>query len=341
MGEGRARETHLVAGALIPLWAVGRICQLVEMMPAFSRNLVAWLSPALFKRGGRVIKIEYQEIRIPKKKGGYRTVYIPSAELKKIQRKILRWLKKIALPKDPFLFFSLNGLFWGSFIEHAKIHSNSRWIFKIDIKDAFASVKEPDIEKIFLDLLSQIIPSKYQQLIEKELDFLMKATTFKGKLPEGAPTSPFLFGLVLVRKRILTKIHNICNPNWMVSCYVDNIVISGNKKIPSEIRKKIIEIIEEAGFQINKEKTRLFDCRQGAVMITGLRVDGTGRIFLPKKKVRKWRGMIHRAVFEKNEDLIKKVEGFRAFLKPLILNGYVPPKQIEKPLALFMKAHYN
>jgi hypothetical protein len=288
---------------------------------------------------------QYTEIKIPKRRGGFRTLLIPSPQLKRIQRKILRFLKKIFPVEQEGIF----GLLSGSYIEHAKRHSDSRWIFSFDLKDAFPSVDISKLRQIIygrIQLISVIEKkSPLHHLIEPEIwelsNLLIQLTTFNQTLPQGAPSSPFLFYLTITQSGLLEKIQKLLPREWKISCYVDGFVISGPKPLNSETKEKIFKTIEEFGFKVNSEKIRQFDCRQGAPLITGIRVDGKGKISLPKKKIRKWRGIIHQAVLETDPcaktDLGLKIEGFIASLRPIY--GEKLPPQIEKPYLLFKSQH--
>lgn len=301
---------------------------------------------------------EYTEVRIPKKRGGVRTLFVPSPELKKIQRKILRWLRGIE--KIWGWRCSIFGLYHGSYVGHAKNHRESRWIFQFDIKDAFPSV---NIIQLKIIIFQKILEALKWQRILKEItgaliegdelsdpeniidlaeaetltNLIIELTTFKGGLPQGAPTSPFLFYIYILGIGLIDRIYLCCRPRRTVSCYIDGFVVSSKKSLSPEIKKKILKSIKESGFKVNPKKIHQFDCRQGAPLICGIRVDGKGRISLPKKKIRQWRGIIHRAAFEtdleRKEKLKQKIEGFIASLKPIY--GGKLPAQIENPYLVF------
>lgn len=275
----------------------------------------------------------YTEIKIPKRRGGFRTISIPPEELKKIQRGILRFLRDLWNIRH----MQINGLHRGSYIEHAKRHSESRFIFQIDLKDAFPSVSTLRLKEILYKkiLFEKVVETEYATKQLSKLIIIL--TTLNGILPQGAPTSPFLFYIYLLEEDMIEKLYRCCLQDLEgleISCYVDGIVVSSQKLITPDIQKNILKTIESLGFQINERKIWLRDCRQGAPLITGIRVDGKGRISLPKKKVRKWRGMINRARFDPdNLELRDKIEGFIASLKPIY--GENLPPQIEKPYLLF------
>lgn len=280
---------------------------------------------------------DYREIKIPKKNGGYRTILIPSPELKRIQGKILRFLKKMYILRDSSVF----GLRNGSYVDHARFHSDSRWIFAFDLKDAFPSVSIERVRPFLIKALREEMFSLNQVWpmgkAEELASLISELTTFKGTLPQGAPTSPFLFFLAIEETKLVTKLFYASRP-LKISCYVDGFVISGPHPPNAKIKEKIFKCIEGAGFEANLKKTRQFDCRQGAPLIVGLRINGTEkRVSLPKKTVRKWRGIIHRATLTtdpcEKTDLAQKIEGFIASLKPIY--GKDLPPQIKKPYLAF------
>lgn len=295
---------------------------------------------------------DYTEVKIPKKRGGYRTLFVPSPELKRIQRRILRFLRKIFRSR----YTSTYGLHSGSYIQHARYHSTARFILQFDLKNAFPSVNISQLRTIllekFLEFADGLFPKvelvKLLETAEEFTDLVIKLTTYNSALPQGAPTSPFLFYIMLTKNYseedglidgLIRELIYLCPSGWKMSCYVDSFIVSGQKPLPPDIKEKMLKIIEEAGFEVNKKKTWLRDCRNGAPLITGIRVDGKGRISLPKKAIKKWRGIIHRAAFETNsfakEYLIRKIEGFIASLKPIYGNEL--PPQIKKPYLAFKK----
>jgi hypothetical protein len=280
----------------------------------------------------------YQEIKIPKRRGGFRIISIPPEKLKKTQREILRFLKRLFRT----WCLQIHGLYRGSYVEHARIHSKSRFVFQFDIKDAFPSVN--------LFKLKQILHRKilWENIVDNEPEaeelayLLINLTTFNEILPQGAPTSPFLFYIYIMETDLIGQLYR-CRPRGQemeISCYVDGIVVSSQKLIPPDIKEKMIKTVEKSGLKVNEKKIWQKDCRNGNPMITGLSIDGKGKISLPKRRIRKWRGIIHRAALEADPcaktDLGLKIEGFIASLKPIY--GKDLPPQIEKPYSHFKQS---
>ena len=78
----------------------------------------------------------YRKVRIPKRKGEYKEIFVPSPELRNYQRIFLKRLKNSFQEAVPY-YLNINGLNYGSYVDHAKIHANSRWVFQFSIENAF------------------------------------------------------------------------------------------------------------------------------------------------------------------------------------------------------------
>jgi len=273
---------------------------------------------------------DYQELYVPKRKGGRRRILIPSDSLKRTQREILKLLTRQFRKRH-----NVYGLCpRGSYVKHAKVHSHSRFVLQIDLKDAFPSVPISKLKTILEKGLGHLNTKGSPQTVA---ELVLEKTTFQNTLPQGAPTSPFLFYLVMTEGGLFSKLQSLCNHRWKTSCYVDNIVISGPKPPSLEEMKRIFEIIEKHGFKANKRKTHLFDCRQGAVLICGVSVNNDGEIRLPKRKIREIRGRIYRAIFSLTPDTIRQIHGLvGGTLKPIY--GKELPPQISKLYSRFLKA---
>lgn len=312
-------------------------------------------------------KENYREIKIRKRKGGYRTIYIPPEPLKEIQKKILnRVLKKIW--DKPYTGFY--GVFKGtSYIEHVVKHKEARTIFQFDLKDAFSSVDISVLRKtLFKEFLrvatlflsyqenaSQLyLPFESQsveEVAQESTDLILDLTTFRDILPQGVPTSPFLFYITLRESGLISELTSSIlaivsadKYQFKLSIYVDNFVLSAKKPIPLELRKNMIEIIKKYGFRVNERKTRYQDIRHGAPLICGLRIldkGGKRKIGLSKRKIRQLRGKIHRAIYE--PELRKKIKGSISSLKPIYgepFSGELPP-QIKKPYILLKQTEWK
>jgi len=267
----------------------------------------------------------YKELKIRKNGNEYRSISIPSPKLKILQRMVLGFFYRT------WIFSERRGVYGsrkGScYVDHVLVHRKSRWIFQFDIKNAFPSVG--------INLLRRVLE---KQIEKKFVEMIIGVTTYKKGLPQGAPTSPLLFYLVVLESGLFNDIC-LASIGRNVSCYVDDFIISSQEMIDIFLQKKILKIIRKYGLEVNERKTCLHDCRHGAIIITGVSVDGTGRIRLPQKTIRKWRGLILKAVYSKNLVLEKRIEGFISSLKPIYSKKI--PLQISGPYKKLLSAKNN
>lgn len=323
--------------------------------PVEKRRVVQSLRRSFFERLEKALPLrnDYRETKIRKKSGGYRTIFIPSLALKKVQREILGYLRGRWIS-----YHGVYGLSPGttSYVDHAKFHKGSRWFFKFDIKDAFPSTPIATLREILSQAIFESPPFWDEKEIERakrvaraRASLIIKLTTFQGKLPQGTPTSPFLFYMFLTSSLFIEKHGTIkhlgglfpklwyaCPRDWKISCYVDGFVVSGQKPLPPDIQERMFRIVKEEGLEVNHKKTQLLDRRHGVPLVTGLRIKHRS-VSLPKKTIRKWRGFIYRTAYkienssELNNDLkkeLQRISGFLVSLKPIYKEW---PGQLKKP----------
>ena len=183
----------------------------------------------------------YREIEISKKNGGYRLLSVPSLELKYIQKWILdNILYNIKVSKFATGFHKKR-----SILTNANNHLQKECIINMDIKDFFPSITQKIVFNIF-----------YYYGYTKEVSFLLsKLCCYKGRLPQGSPTSPYISNIACLKldKRI-SKLAEKYKANY--SRYADDITISGNYGIKKCIGI-VADILENEGFKINEKKTRI------------------------------------------------------------------------------------
>jgi len=426
----------------------------------------------------------YRSIVISKRNGKKRQLFAPPNELLFVQHKLLRnFLYKFIRKSDasnPFIDPKLMGFIPGKShvqhsIEHIKLHSN--FILKLDLKDAFPSVKEKDIsnflesnllyefslykraycERIkFFELkkagiiigtkigqppsdkekllewrkegktmLAELLPNypkdelsawdavvssrefkwqKYypnfplfsnkefpeiRKLIREDDLYLNLASciikeltkkmvslmTYDGVLPQGAPTSGFLFNLIFSRCRVLSRIKELLsskNISFTFSVYADDLVIGFTNKPSKSLVKSITKLIKNSNiFKVNFEKTKIFDRASIAPTITGFRlirrpatkeeieedikafIPGAkkrkekggewivDRISLPKKVQKKIRGLIHYATMNEVEDEVhSKINGYIGYVCQAYGNSFKNmPNQLSVPIQQYAEKY--
>ena len=216
----------------------------------------------------------YVVFRVPKKKGGLREISAPSKSIKSLQRWVL----------DNILYKlncgdSAHGFIPNKTIStNAKVHVNQDLVFGIDLKDFFPSIEFKSVYHVF----------KSAGYTKKMAWNLANLCTYNGNLPQGTPTSPMLANLVALK--LDRKIVTYCaRRNFNYSRYADDITISGSDKLPMH-KDKFIKIIEESGFTLNSEKTRMFS-KGSRQKVTGLIVND--KVSIGRKKKQRLKAIVH------------------------------------------------
>lgn len=242
----------------------------------------------------------YKIFKRRKKSGrGYRRISAPSRELKGIQKWIsLFILNQIALESAAKGFIA--GL---SIKDNAYPHMGKDFVCNLDIKDFFPTVTAKRVTAIFKSF-------GYSKPVAGSL---ARLTTYKGKLPQGAPSSPQLANIVL--RRLDRRITKFCElRGWQYTRYCDDLSISGKKDISERELATITSIVESEGFKINSAKTRI-KRRNARQEVTGLVVNEKQNI--PRLKRKNLRAMFHQALLfpEKFQARIDELQGHLSHLR--------------------------
>lgn len=252
--------------------------------------------------------ISYRIYQIPKRSGGFRTIFEPNPELKQRQKEILELLKK---ETEKILPTFAKGFIPGLGIEdNARIHAKKKYILNIDIKDFFPNCTIERIPKNIELLLKQL------EIKEEEIFIKYNGKTF---LPQGAPTSPYLsnFWLENADYEIYSVLKRQISDDINYTRYADDITISSNSKaIFSPTAILIIEnILKKYGFEINTKKTKKMTPGTRKE-VTGLVVN-SGRPTVSKKFRLKVRAAVHNFLTkpeERTRENFFKILGWLGFV---------------------------
>lgn len=218
----------------------------------------------------------YKQFTIAKRSGGLRIINAPSLKLKRLQRKLAEYLANTQGVVKP----SVHGFAQGkSIVTNAKSHSlpRTKHILNIDIEDFFPSISFYRVRGLF-----QGEPFNFSYQLAT---VLAQLTTYKNRLPQGAPTSPIISNLIcrgLDRDLIALAKEN----RAIYTRYCDDITISFSNGMASQLPKDICqinasevilgselkEIIDKNSFKLNAQKTRLSSINH-RLEVTGLTVN--------------------------------------------------------------------
>lgn len=244
--------------------------------------------------------------RIPKKDGTLRIIYKPVLSLKVVQKWILtEILEKINVSQQAMAFVpKKNGL-----KTNAEYHRKNIFLLEMDITNFFGSILEKQVFKLFCNI-------GYNTNVSA---ILTNLCTYKGALPQGAVTSPYIANLVCYH--LDARLNGLCSRRDIVyTRYADDLSFSSNVRPELNKIEKIVKfIIEDEGFSINEKKTRYLsnDVKKS---ITGITINNE-EIHVDKAMKRKVRAMIFQSIAKKDFSNNDKIRGMIAYIDS-IENGY-------------------
>lgn len=260
----------------------------------------------------------YKVYKIPKRKFGFRVIAQPTEELKNVQRKIVSLLEhRIKIHKSATAYRKKL-----SIKDNAKIHSNSTYLLKLDLKDFFNSIT-PDI--LFNCLNEQnVVLSSYDRIALKELLFWNRTKKEKGKLvlSVGAPSSPFLSNVIMYS--FDTEISNYCEEKGInYSRYADDMTFSTLVKgglfvVPRVVESSLINHFQR-NLKINYSKT-IFSSKAHNRHITGITLANNNKLTIGRTKKKYVSALVHKAKYKLlDEHDLLHLQGLLSFV------GHVEP----------------
>lgn len=215
-----------------------------------------------------------------KPNGETRPMDAPRDKLKFIQKRINgRILQRTQISK-----IATGGVRGRKLKDNLIPHLRQQMVANFDLKRFFPNITNKQVYEIFI--LIGVSPDVAR--------VLTRLTTFKNRIPQGAPTSSMLANLVAGyggSHCLDGRIENLCAiNNFNLRRWVDDISISG----PNYIKKfepTIEKIIFESGFIPNRDKTA-FISKNNAQIITGHLVNEKANVV--KQERRRIRAILHK-----------------------------------------------
>jgi len=226
----------------------------------------------------------YESKQITKKNGNIRNLLVPPLFTKNIQKKIKNVINEYYNPSSAVHGFIILEDDTRNIVSNASCHVKKRVVINVDIENFFDTINFGRVRGLFL--------SKPFSLDKKIATRLAQLTTYDNKLPQGAPTSP-LISNIICNKMDHQLIQLAKSNGYIFTRYADDITFSTNKRIyPLDIGNILLEIkkvIENNGFTINEQKTRVQDKYESQI-VTGLKVNE--KVNLNRKFIRVIRSML-------------------------------------------------
>lgn len=189
--------------------------------------------------------------KVLKGKPQFRILNPSKGLLKDIQKKI----KRKILSQIQFPEYIVGGIKKKSNINNAKIHQGKKFHFCTDLQNFFPSVTYKHVYDMFID-------HSFSHDVSHILTLL---TTYKGCLPQGTQTSPYLANLVFlpIDKQLL----EFCMDKHIIyTRYVDDLSFSSSYDFKDH-SIKLINIINDCGYKISHRKTFY---KIGPSLVTGI-----------------------------------------------------------------------
>lgn len=224
---------------------------------------------------------------------GKRIIHVPSPELKKVQRLIMR---KYFKPHWAPL----------SVKDTASVHCGKKWLMKLDIKDFFNSITDEQIREIISRYVALYeSPIQIRRTDESDTERIFSMCTINGKLPTGAPTSPYIANLIL--KEFDLHMENYCRScDVYYSRYMDDLFFSTDNPqyILSLVELEVLRHFKELGFGVNVDKIKYISSNKRQ-QVLGLGVNNQKPV-LTKDDKRKYRSYFYNILSPLQFNKLKK-----------------------------------
>lgn len=234
----------------------------------------------------------YRHFTKPKKSGGTREIVEPDHKLKRIQSQISKLYLQRADVHPAAMGFRRKH----SIADHAWAHVGAEVIITADIVDFFPNTSRRRVR----DWWGSRVET--EQLAE----LLTILTTYRGGLPQGAPSSPFLSNTVNYDMDVkLTRHTQQHGGNY--TRYGDDMVFSWYHSPPADFEHAIRSVLREFGYEINAKKGWQTYHRADEPEITGVILRKHGKVEIPPELKRKIKQL------ERDDDQQARLAGYHGY----------------------------
>ncbi len=230
----------------------------------------------------------YRHFSIKKANGNDRHIAEPLPSLKEIQNWVLRnvlyevSISRYAKAYVPGMTLKQNVLF----------HKDQPIVLSVDVKDFFSSIRRTKVKALYKNL-------GYSTEVA---DLLSKICILNDRLPQGAPTSPYISNLIMTDFDQKTS-QFAREKQYRYTRYADDITISGNLDVDDVLQFLRLEL-EKLGLEINQNKIRIMK-RGVRQVVTGVVVNK--KLQVSRKQRKKIRQSIHYITTYGLEEHLKKI----------------------------------
>lgn len=265
------------------------------------------------------ISENYKSFTLKKNSGKLRWIDAPQGKLKEIQRNILdNILYTFQAHPSAVGFISKKSAKTG-----AEKHVNAKVLLCIDLYDFFGSIKTPQIIKLWSHLLKRLksrdmLDCDYSEELTKYIKWMTQLTSYKGRLPQGAPTSPALANLYSYNMDMELAQYSRLN-GLIYTRYADDLSFSSDDSdTDMAIHLKEVEaIISGHNLKLNNKKTRMTRPHR-RMKVTGIVVNE--KLGVPRYKWRNLRAQLHTMLVNNHnltDEEYQKIRGYIEWLRTL------------------------
>jgi len=255
-------------------------------------------NPGLFRSFLRKKDHYYRTFTLPKGSSRRRRIAAPRVFLKAIQKWISLCLNEYYVV-PPHVHGFVSGK---SNVTSALVHRSAAWAVSVDIESCFDSTKHQSVRAVFNRLG---YPPEGAKL-------LTSLCTLGGRLPQGAPSSPVLLNLCMLRvDKRLQKLSRKLNVE--VTRYADDIVFSSPTAIEDESKLQLLNI-DVKPWRLNPLKSSFTESPK-RLKVNGLLVGG-GRVRLTKgyrNRIRLMKYSLSKITIESDPERFKEYSGHIAY----------------------------
>lgn len=256
----------------------------------------------------------YLSFPVLKSNGKKRWISAPEEVLKDVQKSILhRALYKLKPHPCCVGFTPHHGIKLG-----ADKHLGAESLLNVDIRDFFDSVPKHYVKDVLKKILclkegAKFTPPRKEDDLER---LLFSLVTLHGRLPQGAPTSPYISNLAFYNLDV--KLNKMAQEHELTyTRYADDLSFSSRDKSLDMLPfiRKIDSILSAHSYRLNGKKSRI-QRKHRRMTVTGVVVNKTTSV--PKWKRKNIRAAIHnykngnqRITPEEKESLVGYCEWIR------------------------------
>jgi hypothetical protein len=221
----------------------------------------------------------YRYFSRPKKDGGRREIVEPDVKLKRVQRAIITHFFASEQPHPAAVAYRPKK----SIADHVWPHAGAEVLITADVQDFFPSTTAGRVEDWWR-----------LRLNDGRARLLTLLTTYRGALPQGAPTSPALSNLVNdeLDERLAWR---AAAAGACYTRYCDDIVFSWRRGPgpPSDFEAGVRGVLHEFGYTLHPKKGWQVHRRRDEPEITGLILNRHGGVRLPDRLRQRMHALEH------------------------------------------------